>query len=477
MNEAYRCLPLVCAGVLATLAVAGQESDLEERLHAVAAQAGDELAGLTTLVWIEDRELLAEGFGVSDPNAHELAGPDSRYRVGGLTPSLISIGILQLVDTGRLDLDAPVAELLAERTIEEEQDAEEEGAEEEGAGEESEAAEESMALDERVTLRHLLAHTSGLPAAEVFLASTDAALDDSRQAFLAWLGSTALDSDPGECFRFDATNVLLAGWILEDVAEQSVPEYLTEHVFTVLELDDTGYQVDGPPRGELWEAHVELGNDLIECGFALESFRARDLCSTARDLAALMRGLIDREVLSDDGFDALREPPILPDGGESPAGLGAYRVALGEHVGLAFGGGTAGARVHLAWYPSFDLTVVTLALGRHAPVDRLERSLSRLVFQQPEPGFQDLALSSEERALYLGGYYVACTRIAIQEQGERLVAAWPDGRTVELAYQGYHVFLDQGDPEVRLTFEIEDGQAVAFALEEHGLRTVAKRID
>lgn len=453
MQQPRRLVPLLAS--VAVLAALPAE-DVADRLSTIASQAADEIDGLTTLVLVGEQELLAEGFGSADPSsAQGSAGPDSSYRIGGLVPALITLDVLRRVERGELDLDDSVAELLEVPT--------------------DDAAPVGR-LDERVALRHLLGHTSGFPAAEVFLAAEEATTA-SRGAFLRWLASEALETEPGECQRFDATNVLLAGWILADLTGEDVSLGLATDLFEPLDLADTEYRSDGPPRGELWEAHVEAGAELIECGFALEAFAARDLCSTARDLAHLMRAVVDREVLAGDGFEHWTEPVRLSDGSRGVTGFGAYPTVVGDHEGIAVGGGIADARVHVAWYPSFDLTIVVLGLGRHAPVDRLERRLARAVFEVPEPGPQDLPVAPDERALYVGGYYVACTRIAIEEQGEQLVAAWPSGRTIELAYQGFHRFLDRSDPGVRLTFEVEDDRAIAFTLEEHGTVTSAKRID
>ena len=132
----------------------------------------------------------------------------------------------------------------------------------------------------------------------------------------------------------------------------------------------------------------------------------------------------------------------------------------------------------MAWYPAFDLSIVLIAEGGDAPLANLERRLARLVLELESPDAQDLELSAEERALYLGDYYMGCTRHSIVEGPDgHLRALTPEPGERVLLAQGQHVFMARDDPEVRYRFEVGKERATAFVLEEHGTQSRAVRID
>jgi hypothetical protein len=79
--------------------------------------------------------------------------------------------------------------------------------------------------------------------------------------------------------------------------------------------------------------------------------------------------------------------------------------------------------------------------------------------------------------VYLGGYYIGCTRVTIEERDELLEYLTPYGDRHRLRYQGRDRFISAEDPEVSLEFTIEHGRAVAFVLTQRGMQTTARRLE
>ena len=136
----------------------------------------------------------------------------------------------------------------------------------------------------------------------------------------------------------------------------------------------------------------------------------------------------------------------------------------------------AGSRVHVAYYPDVDMLITVLAHGDEAPVDRIERSFARAVFNLPEPGIQDIVLTPEELRRYTGMYLIGCNQFLIGARDGHLIASPSTGDSFKLLYQGNQVFISSTDRDVSLTFTVEDGQAVSFVLNEHGVESTAVRL-
>jgi CubicO group peptidase (beta-lactamase class C family) len=436
------CIP----GVGAT-AVGTQDDELVARLVSVAERSAEEFAlpGLVIGVSVGSDALLARGWGNAAPG--EPADEESAMRAGSLTQQLITIGILDLVDEGTLALEDDISKYLDPIEYQRPE----------------------------ITLRDLLQHSSGLPHSDEVLR----AFDDipSAEEVLAWLPAQALRAEPGTCLIHSGVNTLLLGLILERATEVTVREYIEQRIIARLDLKDTVYCYDGPPLRGLDVSVQETGSSLAIDNLSQAFFDAAALCTSVTDLLRLQRAIAEREIVSESGLATLRAEEFFPDGNRIHYFGGFSQLTLGDYDGLSFGGGMAGARVHSAWYPALDLSVTVLASSEDAPVDTIERRILRAFLGEPDPAALDEVLPPEVRELYVGGYYVGCSRYLVLEDDERLRLAPPTGPSFALLAQGAHAFVSAEDSDVRVVFQVEDERVLSFILFDHGIEWVAVRTE
>jgi CubicO group peptidase (beta-lactamase class C family) len=139
------------------------------------------------------------------PDEHTLWDLASLTKVVGMTSAM-----MQLVERGLVDLDAPVARYLPE-----------------WAG----------PSKTRVTVRQLLTHTSGLPAYRRYDTLTTNADTIARLLF-----GEPLESEPGARMVYSDIGAYLAGLIVERVSGQTLDRYLEENVFRPLDMRETMYR-------------------------------------------------------------------------------------------------------------------------------------------------------------------------------------------------------------------------------------------
>jgi serine-type D-Ala-D-Ala carboxypeptidase len=139
------------------------------------------------------------------PDMHTLWDLASLTKVIGLTS-----GVMQLVDRGLISLDAPVQQYLPAWT---------------GRNK------------ERVTIRHLLTHTSGLPA---FKAYDEITHDPDSLAALMF--GTQLDTLPGARMVYSDIGAYMMGRVLERITGETLDRYLHEHVFQPAGMTETMYK-------------------------------------------------------------------------------------------------------------------------------------------------------------------------------------------------------------------------------------------
>lgn len=197
------------------------------------------------------------------PDLHTVWDLASLTKVVGMTTAM-----MQLVERGRVSLDAPVQRYLPEWR---------------GPGK------------ERVTVRHLLTHSSGLPAWRELWKETDSPAA-ARQLVL----DTPLDTVPGVRMVYSDLGAILAGLIIERVSGESLDAYLARHVFGPLGMRETRYRppADWSPRTaptevDPWRGRHLRGEVHDENASRLGGVSAHaGLFSTAADLSRFARALL-----------------------------------------------------------------------------------------------------------------------------------------------------------------------------------------
>ncbi|MGQ0713343.1 MAG: serine hydrolase domain-containing protein [Gemmatimonadaceae bacterium] len=203
----------------------------------------------------------------------------SLTKVVGMTTAM-----MQLVEQDRVDLDAPVSRYLPEFV---------------GEGK------------DRVTVRHLLTHSSGLPSWRPLY--KEALTPDTA---LAIVYATPLDTVPGARMTYSDLGAILAGKVVERVSGEALDVYLARHVTGPLGMTSTMYRPDASLRGRIapteydpWRQRLIRGDVHDENAYMLGGVSGHaGLFSTAADLARFARMMLNGGIL--DGARILRPQTI-----------------------------------------------------------------------------------------------------------------------------------------------------------------------
>jgi len=192
---------------------------------------------------VKDGELVyASGFGVSKLGSAEPVTPESVFAMGSVGKTPTAMAIMQLVEDGKIDLDAPVTKYLPYFTL---------------------ADPDAGAI----TIRQLLSHTSGMPDVEIdWLAEyrdknkriDEGVLDD----FVRSLSKESLLFRPGKDWAYSSTGFDILGDVVAKVSGQNFEDYLQDHVLTPLGLEDSSYLLSDVNPAALVAPHMydEKGN-------------------------------------------------------------------------------------------------------------------------------------------------------------------------------------------------------------------------
>lgn len=337
-------LPLVAAttALLAFTAAAPVRADdptsLEAAVDAIAGAPieNGKAVGLAVGVAKGGEILLAKGYGLADIENGLPVTADSVFRIGSITKMFTAAAVLQLAEEGKLDLDDPLVRHVP-------------GYPDPG---------------KRITLRHLLQHTSGI------FSFTD--LPDHRaqmgvvrthQEILARFRDEPLHFDPGEKFRYCNSGYYLLGMVIESASGTDYEAYLEERIFAPLALGSTFYDRHARIIPHRARGYATWGDKTVNAPFVsmTQPFAAGALASTVGDLVRFQRGLVNHGILSAGSFDAMTTPGRSNDGKPIPYGLGCF---VGKRNGLTLvrhGGAIAGFTSELVHAREPDLTVIVLS--------------------------------------------------------------------------------------------------------------------
>jgi CubicO group peptidase (beta-lactamase class C family) len=213
------------------------------------------------------------------PTAATLWDIASLTKVVGMTSAM-----MQLVEQGKVKLDAPVQRYLPEWT---------------GPNK------------ERVTVHDLITHRSGLPAFKQYF-KNDVSPDSTLRLFF----NTPLDTVPGARMVYSDIGAILLGKIVERVSGEPLDRYLARHVFVPLGMTDTRYRPDSvllpriaPTEKDPWRGRHLRGEVHDENAAALGGVSAHaGLFSSAHDLDRLARAYLNGGTL--DGAHLARAATI-----------------------------------------------------------------------------------------------------------------------------------------------------------------------
>jgi len=224
MNKKKILFGSLCAGSVLAITrllfakpASSEEAEVSKSYNAVDAYIDEQMRRLripgVSLAVIEgDRIVHFRGFGRAHPGgkAPTLQTP---FLIGSLTKSFTALAVMQLVEAGKIELDTPVQQYLPWFRV------------------------ADVQASARITVRHLLNQTSGLPYFSTNLDKRE--LDDrpgANERLVRALSKLKLSNLPGEKCIYSNWNYDILGLIIEVASPESYADYIQNHIFNPLQM-------------------------------------------------------------------------------------------------------------------------------------------------------------------------------------------------------------------------------------------------
>jgi len=343
----------------------------------------------------------------------------------------------------------------------------------------------------KITIRHLLHHTSGLRDQWVLLAMAGWRLDDviTKEHILKMVRhQKELNFDPGQEYVYSNTGYTLLAVIVERVSGKSFREYTEANIFKPLGMTSTHFHDDHEMivknRAYSYAPVRDAGFKLAPLNYA--NVGATSLFTTAEDLARWVFNFEDKKVGGAAVIEQMHQEGVLNNG----KGTGyAFGLSIGPYRGLktvGHAGGDAGYRSFVFWFPEQRFGVV--ALSNHATLNPtlMARRIADLYLADklaPEPAKPtpvERTAVKVDPSIYeaYAGRYLADGRmiLTISREGDRLMGRPTGEAKAELIPQSEtKFFVKENNSEI--TFERDEkGQVVRFTMSGGGQTQSARKL-
>jgi CubicO group peptidase (beta-lactamase class C family)/D-alanyl-D-alanine dipeptidase len=336
----------------------------------------------------------AHGFGFADPGKKRAATAETVYRVGSVSKLFTDIAVMQLVERGQLDLDAPVTKYLPD-------------------------FKPANPFKKPITLRQLMAHRSGLvrePPVGNYFDPTEPTL----AATVKSLNRTKLVYAPESHQKYSNAAIATVGYVLQQTQKVPFAKYLQKQVLGPLGLQKSGFQptprlTRDLAKAVMWTYH---GRVFPAPTFDLGMAPAGSMYSTVNDLGRFLSTLFAGgkgsrgRILKRSTLEQMWKLQFAKPKDKTGFGIGFNVRRLEGRRCVGHGGAIYGFATELSALPGEKLGVVVIAsrdvanaVTRHIADVALKQMLA-LRQGKPLPPIRETAPLTPQRARLLAGRYI-----------------------------------------------------------------------
>lgn len=277
--------------------------------------------------------LLSAAQGLADEAAQTPNQPNTRFCIGSMGKMFTAVAVMQEVEAGRIQLDAPVRAYLPDYP--------------------------NPIVAERVTISHLLTHTGG--TGDIFGPSYDGRVGASAEPaeLVRLYGERPPQFEPGSRWGYSNYGFVLLGRILERVDERPYAALLDAKILGPCAM--TATSLDAEHAGSTARAYAGARATGLKALPAYVGLPAGGAYSTVEDMHAFALALQVGRLVRPETLKAMAEPRVAAGSGHWGLGL-----AIRERNGLRYyghGGAAPGVTGDLAIFPAF--TTITLCNRGH----------------------------------------------------------------------------------------------------------------
>ncbi len=334
--------------------------------------------GAAALVARNGRIIYKKAFGMADLELNVPMQADHVFRIGSITKQFTAVAILQLMEQGKLNLEDEITRFIPDYPVQ----------------------------GNKITIEHLLTHTSGIAN---YSGMTDTSKAESKDVtpveMIDFFKNLPMRFAPGTKWEYSNSNYFLLGYIIERVTGKSYAEYLEENFFKPLDMNHSLYADDTRIITNRAGAYT-MGNNGYENSQPLNIthvFSAGAIQSTVEDLFKWHQAVHSCKLVKKETLAKAVTKYKLKDGKEAAYGYGWRLGFVYDSPSIWHGGQINGFKTMELYLPREDVFAVVFSnCDCNSPVEITSR-LAALTAGKPYE-YKEIPVEDEILQGYIGVY-------------------------------------------------------------------------
>ena len=317
--------------------------------------AFDRVPGMSVGLY-KDGGLWAKGFGYADLENRVPATPASSYRLASITKTITAVAVLQLVDAGKIDLDAEIQAYVP------------------------------FFPQKKwpITVRQLLGHVAGITHYRDYTVEGHLKEPKNTREALAIFQDADLVGEPGTIYNYTTYGFNLLGAAVETASAESFGDYVSGHIFEPLGMKDS--RLDNPRdlipnrvRGYALADREIRNSEFVDVS---SRFGGGGMRSTVLDLIKYGRAVIEGKVLREGTRRLMATSMVLRSGFLTGYGMGWTVQPWNGHFTLSHSGSQPETRTYLVLFPKDEFAMAFAANLETADLTPYARRLAELILNE-----------------------------------------------------------------------------------------------
>jgi CubicO group peptidase (beta-lactamase class C family) len=381
MMKRFKIIIVACLMAFSTFGL-GNSHSFDKDLRRF---SSDDSVGYSVLITQKGKVLYQNAQGLANIELNVPLQPEHIFEIGSLTKQFTAVAILLLAQDGVLSLEDNISKYIPNIST----------------------------TKSDVSIKHLLAHTSGLvdPINEPEFLSTRIQESVSLEELITQFKNGHWQYVAGEQIHYSNVGYSMLAWVIERVSGVTYETFLNERIFKPLKMQHTTQAsfklTKAKVTGYTFDDNEPRQHDFVNLNWV---YAAADLLSTTHDLSQFNHGVMQGKVLNQAHLQTLLAPVMLNDGVQSQGSFTYSVSAIWNLEAIRGSGSTLGYSSHSIYLPDTDTFVIVLSNsdgvnggGWFAPAT-VAGKLAATLLTLPIPNYKRSQPSEQSANRYIGSY-------------------------------------------------------------------------
>ena len=350
--------------------------------------------GATALVSRGGKIIYKKAFGKSNIEHNVPMQTNNIFRIGSITKQVTAIAILQLAEQGKLDVRDELTKFIPGYPVQ----------------------------GSKITIEHLLTHTSGIRDFTSIKDSVQRFKRDFTPAeMIHYFKDQPMRFAPGSRYEYSNSNYFLLGYIIEKITGKTYQQYLEENIFQPLSMTSSSYANDTKIIRNRAAGYTK-GEKEIENATAIsmtQPYAAGSILSSVEDLFKWQQAVQSYKLVKKETLEKAFTRYKLVNGKESNYGYGWRFGFIQQSPSIWHGGLIQGFMTMAMYLPKEDVYVVVLSNCDCNSVDIVTAKLAAVAIGKPYSS-REITVANSILQTYAGVYE--------NENGDQRVISIADGK-------------------------------------------------